>query len=78
MAKLAGFDDDELHSNIQEALKVLTRAQEAYDHALNGIEGQYLRSLDPGYEDQANAVRDLYGAHNAASLETAPVRPRFS
>ena len=77
MPKLHGFDDHELHPNVHEALKVLLNAQEVYARALNSIDGQYLKSLDIAYAEQADAVRALFGEIERPDLVGDGVRPRF-
>lgn len=77
MPKLEGFDDRELHANVHEALKVLLNAQEVYRRALLSIDGQYLRSLDAAYAEQADAVRALFGELERPDLVGDGVRPRF-
>ena len=62
MAKLDPWDDDMLHPNVVEALKVLDAAKQTFAQAVRSIEGQYLKSLDGLNADsasQAEAVRAL-------------------
>jgi hypothetical protein len=59
--QLRGFDDDDLHPQVIEALKRLQVAKDAYDHAVANINGQYLVALSgPEACAQADAVRALF------------------
>jgi hypothetical protein len=59
---LKGWKNDQLHPNTVEALKRLDDAKHTYEHQLQMIDGQYLRSLgglDADSAKQADAVRKL-------------------
>jgi hypothetical protein len=59
--QLAGFQDDQLHPQIVEALKRLEVAKDAYAHALANVDRQYLIALsDPEVVAQVDAVRALF------------------
>jgi len=65
MAKLDPWDDDMLHPNTVEALKVYEASADTFAHAKRSIDGQYLKSLDGLNADaasQAEAVRRLMDA----------------
>lgn len=58
------WDNDMLHPNVVEALKVYHAAAATFAHAKRSIDGQYLKSLDGLDADaasQASAVRALMG-----------------
>ena len=76
MAKLDGFNDEALHPNICEALKVLAQAQAAFDKAVSNIDGQYLNSLDPSYAKQVAKVRALFKSQISLELESDGVKPK--
>ena len=76
MSKLDGFQDDELHPNVSEALKVLVNAEDAYSKALENIEGQYLRSLDVAYAKQVSAVRRQMRRFARQPWQSDGVKPR--
>jgi hypothetical protein len=59
--KLRGFDDDDLHPQVLEAIKRLQIAKDGYDNAVASIDGQYLVSLSGAEAGaQADAVRALF------------------
>lgn len=78
MPILTGFADAALHPNVLEALKALAKIEDAHTHALDGVETQYLKSLDVAYDDQAEAVRELFVRRAVAYAPTHPVKARFA
>jgi hypothetical protein len=59
--QLRGFDDDDLHPQVLEAIKRLQIAKDTYDNAVANINGQYLVSLSGAEAGaQADAVRALF------------------
>lgn len=66
---LDGFNDDDLHPQIVEALKVLTARQEEYHLAVASLDSQYLKPLEAAHDGdsvecqhiaaQVDAVRSL-------------------
>ena len=70
MPLLDGFRDDDLHSNIVEALKVLGTRKDEHARAVQNLDTQYLKALEASHDGdsdeceqvlaQIDAVRALY------------------
>ena len=69
MAVLDGFNDDDLHPQIVEAVKVLTARLEEHQRAVASLDSQYLKPLEAAHDGdsiecqliaaQVDAVRAL-------------------
>jgi len=59
MPLLAGWNDDDLHPQVVEALKVHQIACEEYDRKRTNIDTQYLKALAAAHDGDSEACKDV-------------------
>jgi hypothetical protein len=59
VALLAGFNDDDLHPQVVEALKVLSARQDEHRRALGSLDAQYLKALEASHDGDDEACTDV-------------------